>query len=360
MSFPKSTSSIYSIAPYIGGDVTPQGFVRRVVLASNENPYGPSEAVKKVIRDYANIIHCYPSGAANNLRNAIAKTHDLDSDWLITTGGSEDGLHMLARAFAGPGDEVLIPQHGFGVYKIATLAVGAKPVIVPRVDFKLTVDAVISEVTERTKIFYLDHPGNPVAHYLTNDEIEELLERMPSHILVVFDSAYAEYMEADDYHPGYKWVQKYPNAVMARSFSKAYGMANLRLGWLYAHPEIVDPLHRIRPPFNTTGVSQSAGIAALGDQEWIQHCVSLNKENLSKFLANMKKLNIQVLPFASNFVMARFNDATAVYRYLGERGLIVRPMGAYDLPSYLRITIGKPEEMDELIGVLKTCPYEWF
>jgi histidinol-phosphate aminotransferase len=163
-------------------------------------------------------------------------------------------------------------------------------------------------------------------------------------------------MDASDYHPGTKWVQKYPNVVMARSFSKAYGMANLRLGWLYAHPEIVDPMHRIRPPFNTTGLSQAAGIAALDDQPWISHCVSLNKENLAKFIANIEALNIPILPFASNFVMARFNDAPKVYRYLGEKGLVVRPMGAYELPDYLRITIGKAEEMDELVTVLKSCP----
>jgi histidinol-phosphate aminotransferase len=356
MKSPKSTQSIYAISPYVGGDVTPTGFGRRVVLASNENPYGPSEAVKQVVRDYTNIIHCYPSGAANNLRQAIAKSHDIDSDWLVTGNGSEDILHMLARTFAGPGDEVLIPQHGFGVYKIATLAVGATPIIVPRGNFKLTVDAIMARVTERTKIFYLDHPGNPIAHYLTNSEIDELLERMPNNVLVVFDSAYAEYMENADYHPGTKWVQKYPNVVMARSFSKAYGMANLRLGWLYAQPAIVDPIQRIRPPFNTTGISQAAGIAALNDQSWIRQCVALNQEILVKFIVNMEELKIPILSFSSNFVMAKFEDATKVYRYLGEKGLVVRPMGAYDLPNYLRITIGKAEEMNELVNVLKSCP----
>ncbi len=270
-------------------------------------------------------------------------------------------MHLLARAYAGPGDEVLIPCHGFGVYKIATLAVGAKPIDVPRVDFKLSVEAILARVTKRTKLFYLDHPGNPVAHYLTNREIDALLERMPRHVLVVLDAAYAEYMEDNesypDYHPGTKWVQKYPNVVMARSFSKAYAMANLRLGWLYAHPAIVDPIHRIRPPFNTTGLSQHAGIAALQDQAWIRHCVALNKENLAKFIINMQNLQIPLLPFASNFVMAYFKDAPGVYRYLGENGLVVRPMGAYNLPNYLRITIGTAEQMDELIAVLKTCPH---
>jgi len=180
---------------------------------------------------------------------------------------------------------------------------------------------------------------------------------MPSHVLVVFDSAYAEYLDNDDYHHGAKWVQQYPNVVMARTFSKAYGMANLRLGWLYAHPEILDPINRIRPPFNTTGLSQAAGIAALGDQEWIKKCVQLNKENLLNFVNNMKGLNIPMVQYASNFVMAYFEKTQEVYRYLGEKGLVVRPMGAYDLPQYLRITIGKQEEMQELIDVIGSCPH---
>lgn len=356
MNYPKSSASIYSISPYIGGDVTPPGFVRRIVLASNENPYGPSEAVKRVVCDYVDI-QCYPSGAANALREAIGKAYDLDPAWVVTGNGSEDILHLLARAYASSGDEILIPQHGFGVYKIATLAVGATPVIIPRVEFKLSVDAILERVTERTKILYLDHPGNPIAHYLTVQEIDDLVMRMPTHVLVVLDSAYAEYMENDNYNPGTRWVKNYPNVVMVRSFSKAYAMANLRLGWLYASPEIVDPIHRIRPPFNTTGLSQRAGIAALEDKDWISYCVNLNKQVLANFINNINEVQISMLPFASNFVMAHFKDAALVYRYLGERGIVVRPMGAYDLPDYLRITIGKAEEMDELIDVLKDCPY---
>ena len=357
MGFPKSNESIYAISPYIGGDVTPPGFVRRVVLASNENPYGPSDAVKQVVRQYTDKIHCYPSGAANELRAAIGQTHGIDPAWIVTGNGSEDILHLLARAYVSKGDEVLIPQHGFGLYQIATLAMGGIPVEIPRVNFKLNIDAILERVTPRTKIFYLDHPGNPIAHYLTNTEIDDLLERMPSHVLVVLDSAYAEYMDGDDYHCGTKWVQRYPNVVMARSFSKAYGMANLRLGWLYAHPEIVDPISRIRPPFNTTGLSQAAGIAALGDQAWIAHCTQLNKKNLAKFVSDMNDLNITMIPYTSNFVMAYFENTQEVYKYLGQKGLIVRPMGAYNLPSYLRITIGKQEEMQELVEVLKSCPH---
>lgn len=355
MSFPHSSESIYSISPYIGGDVTPPGFTRRVVLASNENPYGPSEKVKEVVRQYTNRIHCYPSGAANDLRAALGHAHNLDDSWIVTGNGSEDILHLLARAFVQPGDEVLISQHGFGVYKIATLVMGGVPVEVPRIDFKLNVEDVLKRVTPKTKIFYLDHPGNPIAHYLTNDEVEELLERIPSHVLVVFDSAYAEYLDDSNYHCGFKWVNRYPNVVVTRTFSKAYAMANLRVGWLYAQPDIIDPINRIRPPFNTTGLSQMAAIAALEDKDWIEKCVHLNKQVLAKFAADMRHLDIPMIPYMSNFAMARFDKTQEVYRYLGERGLVVRPMGAYDLPQYLRITIGKSEEMQELIDVLGSC-----
>lgn len=357
MSSPRSSESIYSISPYIGGDVTPPGFTRRVVLASNENPYGPSEKVKDVIRKSTKRVHCYPSGAANDLRAALGKAHGLDPSWVVTGNGSEDILHLLARAFVQPGDEVLISQHGFGVYKIATLVMGGVPVEVPRIDFKLHVEDVLKRVTPKTKIFYLDHPGNPIAHYLTNDEVEELLARIPSHVLVVFDSAYAEYLDNENYHCGFKWVNRYPNVVVTRTFSKAYAMANLRVGWLYAQPEIIDPINRIRPPFNTTGLSQAAAIAALEDYEWIKKCVQLNKQVLAKFVEGMNHLGIPMIPYMSNFVMARFEKTQEVYRYLGERGLVVRPMGAYDLPQYLRITVGTREEMQELIDVLGLCPH---
>lgn len=357
MSLLRSSESIYSISPYVGGDVTPAGFIRRVVLASNENPYGPSQKVKDIVHSYTETIHCYPSGAANDLRAALGRAHDFDPSWIVTGNGSEDILHLLSRAFVQPSDEVLIPQHGFGVYKIATLAMGGIPVEIPRINFRLHVEDILKRVTPKTKVFYLDHPGNPIAHYLKNDEIEELLERIPAHVLVVLDSAYAEYMDDIDYHCGFKWVNRYPNVVVARTFSKAYAMANLRVGWLYAQPEIIDPLNRIRPPFNTTGLSQAAAIAALDDQDWLKKCVELNKSVLTQFIAEMKHMGIPMIPYMSNFVMARFEKVLDVYKYLGERGLVVRPMGAYDLPQYLRITVGRKEQMQELINVLRECPY---
>lgn len=354
---PASFASVYNIAPYIGGDVTPPGFVRRVVLASNENPYGPSPAVIELIKNYSSNIHSYPSGAANALREAIGENYGIDPALVVTGSGSEDMLHHVARAFAREGDEILIPQHGFGVYKIAALAVGAIPVIVPRVDFKLNVPDILACLTERTKILFIDHPGNPVAHYLSNAEMLELLQKVRKDIVVVIDSAYAEFMDdVSDYHSGMDWVKEFPNVVVIRSFSKAYGMANLRLGWLYAQTHIVDPIQRIRPPFNTSGISQAAGIAALKDKTWVKECVRKNAEVKAWFLNELKNLGINFIPYTSNFVMAHFKNTDQVYQYLGQKGLVVRPMKAYDLPEYLRITIGLQEQMEELISVLSACP----
>lgn len=353
---PKSFPSIYDISPYIGGDVTPPGFVRRIVLASNENPYGPSPLVLDLLKNYSQGIQSYPSGAATALREAIGRANGIDPDLVVTGSGSEDMLHNIARAFSRVGDEILIPQNGFGVYKIAALAVGASPVIIPRVNFKLNVNDILERVTERTKILYLDHPGNPVAHYLTNNEMQELLQKIRKDIIVVVDSAYAEFMdEFSDYNNGMDLVTQFSNVVVTRSFSKAYGMANLRLGWLYAQSHIVDPIHRIRPPFNTSGISQAAGIEALKDMAWVKNCVQKNSKVKEWFLPQLTKMGIKFIPYTSNFVMAHFKNTDQVYQYLGQNGLIVRPMKAYDLPEYLRITIGLQEQMEELVSVLGEC-----
>lgn len=356
--FPKAHVGIHAIKPYVGGDVTPAGMARRIVLASNENPFGTSPYVKEAIKSFQNI-HSYPNGLAVKLRHAIGDTYTIDSQWILCGNGSEEILHLCARAFVNCDDEVIIPKHGFGVYQIATLAMGGKPVIVPRdKDFSLNPLLIQQAVTNKTKIIYLDHPGNPVASYINAQAFEVLLKNIPSNILVVIDAAYAEYLKnSTDYHPGFHWVEKYPNVVMTRTFSKIYGMAGLRLGWLYANPEILDQLNRIRAPFNTSSLTQSAGIAALQDPTWVDTCAQENKEQYEIFCEFLQDMNLPYMPFFSNFVMVKFKDSNSVYRHLGEKGIIVRPMRVYDLPDYLRITIGKNQEMEELMELLTECPY---
>ncbi len=354
-SVPVPNSSILNISPYIGGDITPPGFVRRIALASNENPFGSSPKVKEVIKNSVDRAHLYPSGNATDLKRVIAAHHNIDQDWLMVGNGSEDTLHLLARTYVGKGDEIIFGQHAFGLYQIATYAVGATARIVTRENFNLSPQAILKCVTDKTKLIYLDHPGNPVGTYLSKADLLTLVKNVASHVLIVIDAAYAEYLEDRlDYTSGIDLVLDYPNVVMARTFSKAYALAGLRLGWIYAHPTILDAVNRIRPPFNTSSMVQKAGIAAIEDQAWVEKTKKHNATCRPWFESEMTKLGLEMIPCYANFSMVNFKDKCAdVYQYLGKGGIIVRPMGSYDLPSYLRITIGQTHEMEELMELLK-------
>ncbi len=346
---------ILNISPYIGGDITPPGFVRRIALASNENAFGISPSVKEIIRNSVDKTHLYPSGNATDLKQALADHHTIDPDWIMVGNGSEDTLHLLARTYVGSGDEIIFAEHAFGLYQIATHAVGATALIAKREDFALNAQSILNCITSKTKLIYLDHPGNPVGTYLSKDQLFTLIQMTPSHILIVIDSAYAEYIEdRSDYTSGIDFVADYPNVVMARTFSKAYALAGLRLGWIYANPTILDAVNRIRPPFNTSSLVQKAGIAALQDKAWVEKTTSHNAICHPWFEKEMTKLGLDMIPCYANFSMVNFGEKCAdVYQYLGKSGVIVRPMGAYDLPTYLRISIGQTHEMEELVELLK-------
>jgi histidinol-phosphate aminotransferase len=354
-SVPVPNSSILNISPYIGGDITPPGFVRRIALASNENPFGVSPNAKEIIKNSIDRVRLYPSGNATDLKKAIATHHSINPDWIMVGNGSEDTLHLLAKTYASQGDEIIFAQHAFGLYQIAAHAVGAKAVIAPRENFSLSVQSVLQYVTSKTKLIYLDHPGNPIGTYLSKDALLTLIKKTPSHVLIVIDAAYAEYLEdLSHYTSGIDYVPDYPNVVMARTFSKAYALAGLRLGWIYANPEILDAVNRIRPPFNTSSIAQKAGIAALQDHKWLQKVKNHNAVRRPWFEKEITKLGLDMIPCHANFSMVNFKEKCAdVYQYLGRSGIIVRPMGPYDLPSYLRITIGQTHEMEELVELLK-------
>ena len=353
-SFPSPRPSILNISPYVGGDVVPPGFTRRIGLSSNENPFGPSPLVKDVIRNAVDKVHFYPNSNTTVLRQEIATFYKVDPNWILCGNGSEDTLHLLARTYATEGDEIIFAESAFGLYQIATLAVGAKPVVVPRENFKLNWKAIFQKVTPQTKIIYLDHPGNPVGNFLHKEDLLKLIQAVPSSVLIVLDAAYAEYLEgAEGYTSGIEVVSEFSNVVMARTFSKAYALAGLRLGWIYANPKLLDPVNRIRPPFNVTSITQNAGIEALKDQDWVKKAVTHNAVWRPWFEKEIGKLGLYFIPCYANFSMVNFGDkVTEVYQFLGKNGIIVRPMGAYNLPSYLRITIGQAHEMEELVGLL--------
>jgi histidinol-phosphate aminotransferase len=355
--YPQAHTSIYKIVPYVGGAVTPSEMVHRVMLASNENPFGCSPLVKSVLQSMLDCVHIYPSGTAEELKQAIAATHGLKANGIQTGSGSEELLHLLAKAYAGPGDEIISMQYGFMVYRIATLTVGATPIIVPQPDLSIDVEAILARVTSKTKIIFLDTPGNPLGGKLTKAQLRYLLDHLPESILLVVDAAYAEFAEDSDYTCGLEWVEEKPNLVVARTFSKIYGLAGLRVGWFYGPGAVGDVINRIRAPFNVNSLGQRAAIAALQDQEWLQKVKDHTIYMRSWMSQELEQLDLPFVPSFGNFILVNFSHASLsaneVYLVLGRRGIIVRPMTGYHLENHLRISIGTSEQMEELGAHLK-------
>jgi histidinol-phosphate aminotransferase len=347
---------VLQITTYAGGDQLLPGVVRRVSLASNENPYGPSPHVWTAIQASAAEIHRYPSGPASPLRFALAAHFRLNEAQIICSNGSEEIIHLLVSAYAGPDDEVIYPQYGFLVYRIATLSAGATPVLVPQPNLRLDVEAVLEAVTPRTKIILIDNPANPLGSYVTRSEIDSLRERLPNHILLVLDGAYADFMDdVADYTAGLAWVQDSDNIVVTRTFSKAYGLAGLRVGWAYMPLAIATAVNAIRLPFNVNRFAQTAAIAALQDQAWVrQVCQRTVAQRLNVERA-LRDLGFKLHPCYTNFLLlelATVEEARAVMLFLGQEGIIVRPLEGYTLPTFLRITLGTPVENQALIDRL--------
>lgn len=353
---PQAHSSILKISPYVGGDITPQGMIRRVALASNESSFGPSPRARAVIEQSADQVHLYPSGNASALKEAIAVHHNLKKDQIVTGTGSEELLHLVAKAYAGPGSEIIYPQYGFMVYPIATLCVGATPVIVPQPHFKSDVDEILKRITEKTKLIFLDTPANPLGSKVSASELHRLVENVPSHVVLVIDAAYADYVEHEDYTSGLEWVEERPNLMVTRTFSKIYGLAGLRVGWAYTSPEICDVINRIRAPFNVNSLGQKAAIEALGDLGWVQQTREYTIHWRTWLEEQLTKLGLSYVPGAGNFTLIDFTkaprSAADIYQELGKRGIIVRPTTPYKLPNHLRVTIGKSDEVVEFVDQL--------
>ncbi len=349
-------TSITHIKPYVAGNVTPDGFIFKYNLASNENPFGCSPAASNVLKSYT-ASHSYPDGNAIALRKCIAHTSNIPFQTILCGAGSEEILHLLARTYASAGDEILIPHYGFSVYTISALSVGATPVFIPRDgDAKtLSVDTILSYVTPKTRMIYLDHPGNPIGNFINRSDLTRLIQSIPPHIIIILDAAYAEYMTEDkEYTAGHEFVEHHPNVVVTRSFSKAYGLAGLRLGWLHASTCIIDMINRVRAPFNTSSLAQHAGIAALTDHAFVERTITHTHSWRKKLEDTLTKANFAFIPCCTNFTLIHLpehnskHSATQLYHDLGRKGIIVRPMIMYQLPEYLRISIGTTEAMEAL------------
>jgi histidinol-phosphate aminotransferase len=357
--YPQPHPSILDIKPYVGGEASANA-TRLYRLASNENPLGPSSKAMEAYRALAGELHRYPDGAALALREAIGATFGLDHDRIVCGAGSDELLGLLIKSYAGKGDEVVHSRHGFLMYPIQARIAGAVPVAAREVDFRTSPDAVIASITERTKVVVLANPNNPTGSYLTIGEMRALHARIPPHVLLIIDSAYAEYCEGADYSAGVDLVDEFDNVVMTRTFSKLYGLAALRIGWAYGPAHVVDVINRVRDPFNVNAAAIAAGVAALGDREHLAASLELNNRMRPWLAARMEELGYTAYPSLGNFLLVSFppHNAEEVRLSLKQRGVLVRQMGAYGLADCLRITIGTEEDMQALVDGVRRFQQE--
>jgi histidinol-phosphate aminotransferase len=350
---PQPRPGVLDIAPYIPGKSTAPGVAKVFKLSSNETPLGPSAKTVEAYQTVGKHLEDYPDGAASDLREAIGSVFGLDPARIVCGAGSDDLLNLLARAYLGDGDEAIHTTHGFLVYPIATLGTGAKPVVAPEKNFTADVDAILAAVTPKTKIVFLANPNNPTGTYVPFDEVRRLHRSLRPDILLVLDAAYAEYVRRNDYEAGIELVATSENVVMCRTFSKIYGLAAVRLGWMYGPANVVDAVNRIRGPFNVNAPAIAAGIAAVKDTAHVARAAEHNAKWLPWLTDEIGKLGLKVTPSVANFVLIHFPEtkgktAKDADAFLTKRGLILRAVGAYKLPNALRMTVGS-EEANRLV-----------
>ena len=341
---------IMEMTPYVPGASKVAGLDRIIKLSSNEGALGPSPKAVAAYRSLAEELHRYPDGGSVELRAAIGARHGLDPARIVCGAGSDELLALLARAYAGAGDEVLFGEHAFTMYPLFALSVGATPVKAPETDYTVTVDALLEKVTSRTRMVYLANPNNPTGTFVTRDEVARLRAGLREDVLLVIDAAYAEYVTRNDYSAGIDLVDAAENVVMTRTFSKIYALGGMRLGWAYCPVSIADVLNRIRPPFNVTSAAQKAGIAAVNDVEFVTRSRDHNTSWLPWMSERMAALGLDVVPSVGNFVLVRFPDepgrnADAAMRFLNEHGIIPRSTASAGISDGVRITIGLEDEM---------------
>lgn len=341
---PRPHAGILAVDPYVPGKSKAPGVAGPIYkLSSNETPLGPSPHAKAAFQAAVEAMAAYPDGNVTPLRAAIGTCHGLDPDRIVCGAGSDEILFLLAAIYCEPGGEGIYTEHGFLLYRTAILAAEGVPVVVAERDLTVDVDAILAAVTDKTRIVYIANPNNPTGTYVASAEITRLADLLPSRVLLVLDAAYAEYATQADYDAGFALVHDRENVVVTRTFSKIYGLASLRLGWCYAPVAIVDAMNRVRSPFNVNDPAMHAGIAAVEDQAHIAAAVTHNGHWREVLTREIGALGYPVTPSAANFVLIHLRDpaeAQAADAFLTARGLILRLVKAYGLPSCLRLSVG--------------------
>lgn len=364
MSRPQPRPGILDIAPYTPGKSGAPGAGRVVKLSANETPHGPSPRAIEAYTAAATHLHDYPEGTSRILREAIGKTYGLDPNRIVCGAGSDEVLNLLAHVYLGPGDEAISTAHGFLVYPIATMANGAVNIVAPETSFTADVDAILGRVSARTKLVWLANPNNPTGTYLPFDEVKRLRAELPSHVLLVLDAAYSDYVSRNDYEAGIEMVATTDNTVMTQTFSKIHGLAALRVGWMFGPAHIVDAVNRIRGPFNVGTPAMLAAVASLADTAHLEMSKSHNEHWRGWLTEEIGKLGLTVTPSVCNFVLIHFptekgktaEDADA---FLTKRGLILRALKNYRLPHALRMTVGTEDANRLVVDALREFTGAW-
>ena len=352
-------SYIRAIAPYQPGKPISElerelGVMDIVKLASNENPLGASPCALTAARAALDEISLYPDGNGFALKDALVKRYGVALNQVVLGNGSNDVLELAAHAFLTVGDRAVYSDHAFAVYPLATQAVGATGISVKAQDYGHDLTAMrMAAVAHQAKLIFIANPNNPTGTFLSGEALHEFLSLLPQSILVVLDEAYNEYLPESCRYDSVSWLSEFPNLLVSRTFSKAYGLASLRVGYALGNPQVIDMLNRVRQPFNVNSVAQAAAVAALQDAEFVQRTFELNLQGMAQLTEGLRALGLQYIPSFGNFVSFHINNAAQVYRRLLELGVIVRPIGNYALPDYLRVSIGLESQNQKFLSAMK-------
>ncbi|HTH43653.1 MAG TPA: histidinol-phosphate transaminase [Oxalicibacterium sp.] len=355
---------VRAIAPYQGGK--PISEVARefgldeakiIKLASNENPLGMPDSAKQAMAAAAVEAGRYPDGNGFELKAAITAKYGVPAEWITLGNGSNDILELAAHAFVQPGQSVIYAQYSFAIYALATQAVGGRALVVDAKDYGHDLDAMAAAIADDTRLIFIANPNNPTGTFLPGEQIDAFLKRVPPNVVVVLDEAYTEFLPAELQYDSIAWVGRYPNLLVSRSMSKVYGLAGLRIGYGIAQAGITDLLNRIRQPFNVNSMAQAAAIAALRDDAFVQRSAKLNADGYRQLTTAFEAMGIEYVPSLGNFVLIKVGEdlgaSARVNLALLKQGVIVRPVGNYGLPQWLRISIGLPHENDVFLAALK-------
>jgi histidinol-phosphate aminotransferase len=324
-----------------------------IKLASNENPLGPSPAALAAMQKVISNLHLYPDGNAFYLKQKLAQKLGVNTSNLILGNGSNEIIEFVGHALMGPGVDVVMSQYCFAVYPIVTRLFGANPIVVPARDYGHDLPGILKAITSRTKVIFVANPNNPTGTLASNEQILRLVNEVPKNVLLVMDEAYIEFLDEPVDLVTLVRDGKHPNLLLMRTFSKIFGLAGLRLGYGIAHPELVAALEKVRQPFNINSIAQAGALAALDDVEHVRKTRANNSEGLRFFVEHLRGLGLEFIPSAANFILVRVGEGQLVFEALQKSGVIVRPLGGYQLPEWIRISIGTPEENARCLAALR-------